>query len=153
MEAFKESGLRLPRPGDQDDVMMAPFMVLATVLPQPMLSPSILARNTSTQRIKFALRTAIFTHPGWGNVRLLLEVLASNEAMTKFKKDQSDDYMHWITFLFDIIGIAIRRMLVDVRESMIEHDAEFDASYFPSELVETDKERNRASMTSFAGAY
>lgn len=43
VEAFNSTGLRLPK--DEDDVMRAPFVMLAKYVPSALLSTDILARR------------------------------------------------------------------------------------------------------------
>jgi len=77
---FNRTGLRLPK--DEDDVMRAPFVVLAKYVPSTLLSTDILARkDDATTRAKTGVLLTILSHPKWRHGRLLLEVLASNDRM------------------------------------------------------------------------
>lgn len=149
VETFNTTGLRLPK--DEDDVMRAPFVVLAKYVPSALLSTDILARKSdATTRAKTGVLLTILSHPKWRHARLLLEVLASNESMKKFQKDKPDDWQYWVFFLFNVIELIVRRMFSDVR-TVIDKELSGDvgdpmahiaAKLLPDNLIDTDKELN-----------
>jgi hypothetical protein len=159
VETFNNTGLRLPK--DKDDVMRAPFVVLAKYVPSALLSTDILARkNDATTRAKTGVLLTILSHPKWRHARLLLEVLASNDRMKKLQKDKPDDWQYWVFFLFNIIELIVRRMFSDVR-TIIEEElsgdvgdlmAEPAAKLLPDNLIDTDKELNNIATEEYRRA-
>jgi hypothetical protein len=159
LETFNSTGLRLPK--DEDDVMRAPFVVLAKYVPSALVSADILARKSdATTRAKTGVLLAILSHPKWRHARLLLEVLASNDRMKKLQKDKPDDWQYWVFFLFNVIELIVRRMFSDVR-TVIDEElsgdvgdlmAERAAKLLPDNLIDTDEELNNIATEEYRRA-
>ena len=159
VETFNSTGLRLPK--DEDDVMRAPFVVLAKYVPSALLSTDILARKSdATTRAKTGVLLTILSHPKWRHARLLLEVLASNDRMKKLQKDKPDDWQYWVFFLFNVIELIVRRMFSDVR-TVIDEElssdvsdlmAERAAKLLPDNLIDTDEELNNVATEEYRQA-
>jgi hypothetical protein len=108
--------------------MRAPFVVLAKYVPSALLSADILApKGDATTRAKTGVLLTILSHPKWRHARLLLEVLASNERMKKFRKDKPEDWKYWVFFLFNVIELIVRRMFSGIK-TVIEDELRGDIS-------------------------